>query len=332
MDRMDEPRPRATPVLMLALTLLFVACNERPHSDAAALESVADAGDVSPEAPPVVDITVDGHVQMRVGRDATPAGWTTFRLSNESSAVHFVLLEKLPEGKGIEDYRNEIAPIFQNLMDTFNGKPLSYPELGTTPPEWLGDIQYTGGPGLLSPGQRAAVTVDLEPGTYVLECYVKTADEVFHSVMGMVAELEVTEPASGASEPTSTLAVTIASGAGMEAPAEIAPGAHTVAVHFDDQTTYDHFLGHDVHLVRLDDATDLDALGAWMDWTRAGGLAEPAPATFLGGIQDLPAGRTGYVEVDLEPGRYAWIAEVPDPAGSNMLHAFTVPSELAAAD
>jgi hypothetical protein len=142
--------------------------------------------------------------------------------------------------------------------------------------------------------------------------------------MGMVTELVVMEEESRAREPKGTLSLTLSSVDGLDAPAEVRPGRHTVAVAFTDQTAYAHFLGHDVHLVRLDAGTDLDAVATWMDWTRTGGLAEPAPATFLGGIQDMPAGSTGYMDVLLEPGRYAWISEVPDPAGKGMVREFTV--------
>jgi hypothetical protein len=79
-----------------------------------------------------------------------------------------------------------------------------------------------------------------------------------------------------------------------------------------------------LHLVRLDDGTNMNALGAWMNWAAPGGLAGEAPATFLGGAQDMPGGSTTYLNVDLQAGQYAWIAEVPDPAGKSMLKTFTV--------
>jgi len=84
-------------------------------------------------------------------------------------------------------------------------------------------------------------------------------------------------------------------------------------------------LSHDVHLARLEDETDLDALGAWMDWSQPTGLDTPPPAVFLGGTHEMQAGETAYFTVTLEPGRYAWIAEVPNPASKNMLKSFTIP-------
>lgn len=324
--RLPGKRFSLSPALPLIFTFAFlvvvVGCGDSAGADESA--DAASAAAASDEAAPgVVDIVVDGHVEMRVSRTEVPAGWTTFRLRNESSAVHFVAIEKFPEGRGIDDFRRDVAPVFQNLMDTFNEKPLSFPEAGSTLPEWFGGVRFMGGPGLHSPGRTGAVTVQLEPGTYVLECYVKTEGEVFHSAMGMATELTVTAAASDAVEPEATMELTLSSETGIGMPDEVRAGQHVVAVHFEDQTAYDHFLGHDVHLVRLDDGTDEQALADWMDWTGSGDLAEPTPATFVAGIQDMPAGSTGYIHVELEPGDYAWVSEVPDPAGHDMLRRFS---------
>jgi len=61
-----------------------------------------------------------------------------------------------------------------------------------------------------------------------------------------------------------------------------------------------------------------------MDWTQPGGLQTPAPAVFLGGLQEMPAGSTGYLTVTLEPGRYAWIAEIPGTDANGFLKEFSV--------
>jgi hypothetical protein len=172
----------------------------------------------------------------------------------------------------------------------------------------------------------------LEPGTYLLECYVKT-DGIFHSynpnsdAYGMVHAITVTEETSEAAAPDPDIEITLSSERGIEVEGDVKPGDRTVAVHFADQTTHEHFLGHDVHLVRLEEDTDIEALATWMDWTQPTGLETPAPATFIGGLHEMPAGETGYFTATLAPGRYAWIAEVPHPAEKGMLKTFTVPSE-----
>lgn len=265
------------------------------------------------------------------GPDRIPSGWTTIRMANESGLAHFAVLERMPEGYGHAEQQEEIAPVFQEGMDLLNaGESEAALAVFETLPAWFGEIVFLGGPGLVSPGEVAQMTVDLEPGTYLLECYVKT-NGVFHSynrtpgATGMVHEITVTDEASGAPKPEPTIELSISSTDGIKGVRDLRPGSHTVAVHFDDQIVHEHFLGHDVHLVRLEDDTDLDALAAWMNWTRPTGLETPAPVRFLGGTHEMPTGETGYFDVVLRPGRYAWIGEVPDPGDKGMFEIFEVP-------
>jgi hypothetical protein len=262
--------------------------------------------------------------------DTVAAGWTSFRFRNESAMTHFALIERLPDGIGIERQQGEVAPMFQEGMNALAaGDPDAAMEAFGTLPEWFGHIVFVGGPGVLAPGRTAESTVYLEAGTYLIECYVKT-DGVFHSynpnpaTYGMVHEFIVTGAPTDTTAPEAELQLTLSSERGIEMAGNPTLGEHVVAVQFEDQTVHENFVGHDVHLARLTDTTDIDAVATWMDWTRPGGLETPAPVEFVGGINEMPAGSTGYVTVRLEPGRYAWIAEVPDPAGKGMLAVFTV--------
>lgn len=308
------------PKLPLALVAVLLApgCGgERP-----AATRVSDAN--------VVEITaVERTFQAP---DSAPAGWITFRFRNASTLTHFAVVERMPDGIGIAEQQEQAAPVFQAGMDLLAaGKSddamAKFGEL----PAWFGDVVFLGGAGLTAPGHVSEATVHLEPGTYLLECYVKT-DGVFHSfnpdtsAYGMVHQLTVTGPASSMPEPQADLTLTLSGQRGIEVSGDPVVGAQTVAVHFEDQTTYSNFGGHDVHLVRLAGDTDLQQLVTWMDWTQPGGLQTPAPAQFLGGLNEMPAGSTGYLTVTLEPGRYAWIAEVPHADANGMLLAFSVPA------
>lgn len=310
-----------------------------------------DTGSDAEAEPHVVELTA---VELKLeGPNSTPAGWTTIRLVNQSDLVHFAWLGRYPDGRGVADHQADVAPIYQEGMDLLNAGDTEaalakFSEL----PEWAGDVVAIGGPGFVSPGHSTEVTTYLEPGTYLVECYVKTGG-IFHSVnpdpdaYGMVHELTVTpteastDVEAGAGPPPidPTIAVSISSEGGIVVGARDAgtvsdpPGAdeptvsagdHLVAVEFLDQTSHENYLGHDVHVARIGEDTDLVRLGAWMDWRAAEGLETPAPAEFVGGIHDLPAGATGYFSVTLEPGVYAWIAEVPDPSSKGMLQTFTV--------
>jgi hypothetical protein len=302
--------------------LVLLACT--PEQEAANLDSAE-----SPVASNVVEITAIG-LQFQGPTEVAP-GWTTFRFRNQSGLTHFAVLERVPEGIGVAEQQAEVAPVFQegmNLLATGN-VDAAMAAFGRLP-EWFSSIVFYGGPGLLAPNQEAEATVNLEPGTYLIECYVKT-DGVFHSYnptpgqAAMVHQLTVSGEPSQAAPPAPSVRIVVSSGRGFEVAGQPVAGSNTVEVRFEDQMVYPNFVGHDLHLARVD-AAALDELNAWMDWTQPGGLETNAPATFLGGVNEMPAGSTTYFTVDLEPGSYAWVAEVPDPAGKGMLQAFTVPA------
>lgn len=263
------------------------------------------------------------------GPESVASGWVTFVFHNQSSMTHFAVVEKLPDGVGRDEMR-AAGKVFQDGMDLINAgdAEAGMERLGDLP-AWGRQVVYSGGPGLLGPGRTARTTVFLKPGHYMIECYVKT-DGRFHSYNPdpsqpvMEHELTVTEADGGAPEPSASVDITLSSEHGIEAAESFPAGPQTVAVHFADQTVYGNFLGHDLHLVKLDKDGDAAAVAAWMNWLTPDGLNTPAPAEFLGGTQDAPAGATVYFDVDLAPGRYAWVSEVPDPASHDLLKTFTV--------
>ncbi|MFW6175563.1 MAG: hypothetical protein ACOC7L_01945 [Acidobacteriota bacterium] len=320
---------RSVIVAVLALGLFTTGCDDTlttPDGDHQADRSQRRAG------PNVVNVTAK-HQAFETSQQEIARGWTTFRFKNRSHAPHFMIIEKMPEVNGdqktVEDSKAEVVPVFQNIMDDINGQAPSFPDAGFTLPDWFDQVVFLGGPGLTSPGETSETRVHLEPGTYVIECYVKTEDGVFHSTNGMIEGLVVNERSNAASEPAGASArVTVSSTDGIQVDGDVGrPGVHTFEVHFDDQTAYSHFLGHDVHLVRLEDGVGMEKLETWMNWVVPGGLAGHVPegATFLGGVQDMPAGSTAYMTARLTPGDYAWIAEVPDPSAEGMLVTFSVP-------
>lgn len=299
---------------MLVGLLIAAACSPASQdADAGGSEDAAVRN--------VVDIVATNHTFD--APDEIPSGWTTFRFENNTAETHFALIDLLPEGRTAEDSAQEVAPVFQDAMDLINaGDPdAGFAEFENLP-EWSADIVYMGGPGFVAPGGTVETTVNLEPGTYAIECYVKTEDGVFHTTHGMITGLTVTEESSDAEEPDADVEVTVSSEDGFTIDGDLQSGEQTIAVHFEDQTVHGNVLGHDVHLARVDDTTDLDELAAWMNWI--GGLEGDPPAEFVGGAHDMPAGNTAYFTVDLSPGEYVFIAEVDEPAEKNMLQPVTV--------
>lgn len=235
-----------------------------------------------------------------------PAGWTTFELENQGSQEHFMVLWRLPEGKTIEDMETEVMPAFDNTayMAGEIDRAQYIEQIVGNIPEWYGGVVAGGGVGIVSPGNRSEATVKLEPGNYVMECYVRTPEGQFHSQIGMIHALTVTDEMTGATPPEYDLDLTLTNYE-VQVEGELTAGRHTARVnHVDDP---EGFVKHDVHLVRLPEGSGIGDVVPWFDWVDA--FMSPAPATFLGGSEDQPAGSTSYFTFELEPGSYAWISE-----------------------
>lgn len=341
---------RTTRSAALVVAALALGCSDGPPTPD--LEATEAAGGVAVGPASALEVTAthrgDEHL-FTLSTAQVPSGWTTIRFTNASPSDHFVLMYRAPQeavdaaaGAGqslLEHWYESITVPFQEEFDPYVAGDITYEAflenlvgaISASGP-WFFDpgAPPVGGPGLTAAGQTSQTTVLLEPGTYVLECYVKDGDEQFHSYDGMLEVLTVTEAESGAPEPEATAEVELSSTAGLEIPADVRPGEQTIAIRFLDQSTYEHLQGHNAHLVQLasTDPALLEALAGWMDWRAVGSLAVRAPegAEFVGGTMEMGAGGTAYYTVNLRPGTYAWIAEVPDPAAKGMLKTFTVPA------
>jgi len=260
-------------------------------------------------------------------RDTIPSGWNTFRYKNQSSQTHFFLVEKYPDGKTLEDVKTYVIPVFYSGMKLINeGKPeRGFAEFGKLP-EWYNKIESFGGSALISPSHTSETTIKLDPGYYILECYIKTSDGIFHSTMGMTKALVVSDQNSGNKEPNADIAIDISSKEGIVFNNHITSGTHTFSVYFKDQIVHENYVGHDINLVKLNKTDDIKALNPWMNWADPKGLIEPAPkgVTFLGGVNDMAAGNKGYFTVNLELGQYALISEVPNALSKNLLKTFVI--------
>ena len=260
--------------------------------------------------------------------DTIPSGWNTFRYKNASTQTHFFLIDKYPDGITMQNVIDEVGPPFDNGMKLLNeGKTEEgFAEFGKLP-TWFMEMKNLGGSGLISPRLVSETTVQLDPGYYIIECYVKMSNGVFHTSMGMAKVVIVSEANSGNIEPKADAEITISSTDGITFNDTISKGEHCFSVFYKDQIAHENFIGHDINLAKLEENANLDELNDWMDWSNPKGLIEPAPTgvTFLGGVNNMSEGQKGYFTVNLEPGRYILISEVPNPASKNMLKTFVVP-------
>ena len=308
--------PNLLLVFISILLIIFYSCKKESKQE----------NNVQTEAQTDNSIVVITQAMDFQTLDTISSGWNTFKWSNNSPEVHLFLLDKYPAGKEVSD-AIKLAADFQKGMDLINqGKPdEANVEFGKLP-QWFGEIVFSGGSGLLSPQETSITTLHLKPGYYVMECYVKMANGVFHTVMGMAKGIVVTDENSGNSAPQASINIVVSSENGITYDNTIKSGEQVLSVTFKDQIVHEHFLGHDVNLVKLNENANFEELESWMNWATPTGLRTPSPEgiTFLGGVNDSPAGSVGYFKVTLTPGDYAFISEVPNASSKKMLKTFTV--------
>ncbi len=294
-----------------------------------ALASCSPTDDgVQAPAENVLSLDVDGL--SFVGADTVNSGWTTVRINNDGGMTHFGLVYRLPEGVTAEMVDEEIVhPIQASLTARLAGDDAEADRLLAAMPEWLGELVWMGGPGLIADGITGEATMYLEPGNYIVECYVKS-NGMQHNFnpepgqFGMVHPFTVSSEDGGMAEPEANVTLELTnSGIGIVEGA-FRPGANSVRTEFTQQQLYNNFVGHDAHVFRIDESTDVDAAARWPDFFPVDGQQTPAPARFVGGIHDMPQGATGYFTLDLEPGEYGITAEIPDAAAKGFLARFAV--------
>ena len=266
--------------------------------------------------------------------DEIPSGWTTFEYTNGTALPHFFLLVKVPDGITLDQYSTELTIPFNEWLWELIDDPNAAPDF----PDWFFVSSNSGGSGIIDPGQTAVTSINLPPGNYFMECYIKMPGNhldkpggVFHSfpvngTTGMVKQLTVTTEKTKEKEPKPDITIDVTP-TGYVLDKEITrPGLHTFAVQYEAGPA-------DVHLVRLNETTkeDLLNLNSWMYWMNNlgapnEGMMAPAPAgfSFLGGAQELSTGGTTYFQALLKPGKYALIAEWPDSMASGYYHKFEV--------
>ncbi|GAA4809623.1 hypothetical protein [Litoribaculum gwangyangense] len=307
-------------LLTIICSTLFFSCKSDKKT-----ETTFEYEEVIEEKPNYIEITTKSMEFF--APDTIPSGWNTFKYNNQSNETHFFLLDKYPAGKTVENAITDIAPVFEEGMDLINeGKPEEgFAAFGKLP-AWFGEIVFSGGSGLIAPKHTAITTVNLKPGYYIMECYVKMPNGKFHTLMGMAKPLVVTEQDSGNEPPSPTVNIILSGEDGITYDKGITKGKQIFSVFVKDQKPHENFIWHDINLVKLSESASEEALEKWMDWSDPKGLITPVPSgvTFLGGVNDMPAGSKGYFYANLEPGKYAFISEVPNSKEKRLFKIFEV--------
>lgn len=306
----------------ISLLLLVVSCKS-DKKDNGHFE-YEKAKEVIKEKPDYIEITtLSMEFQMP---DTITSGWNTFKYVNKANETHFFRFLKLPDSTTIDNYKKEVDPVFEEGMDLINaGKAQEGFNAFAKLPKWFSKTVPYGGSGLIAPKNETMVTLNLDSGNYIVECYVKMPNGKFHSTMGMIKAVTVSEEKSDKEPPKETLTINLST-EGIVMLDSINAGKHIIKIMVQNQKLHENYALTDLHLAKLHAKANLDSLQKWMVWYDPKGFITPVPngATFMGGFNDAIKGNVGYFHTELNPGNYAFISEVPNASEKGMLKTFTI--------
>jgi uncharacterized cupredoxin-like copper-binding protein len=281
----------ARPLPLLAAAVILGGCL-RPM-----VGSVSPAPAQAPaSSPPVIDIMASDYAFD--APDMLPAGLVTVRLMNHGQEPHHAQLLRLNDGVTLDEFTSAL----QAEGDAA-----------------LGMVTVAGGPGALDPHKTTEVTLDLAPGTYVLACFIASPDGVPHLAKGMLKPFTVASaPADASAAPQVNGTLTLRDFT-FDIPDTIPAGKVTYKVVNQGPQP------HELNILKLAPGKTTQDVLAWM-----ADPSTPPPFEAVGGMNGLGAAVDGYMTVDLQPGSYVAICNIPDPGSGwphsrlGMIRTFTV--------
>lgn len=214
--------------------------------------------------------------------DSIPAGWVKVTLSNSGKEPHHAQIARLNDGVTLQDFEAAMKQGEQALMQK---------------------ITLEGGPAAIAPGGHAEVILNLRPGQYALLCFLPSPDGTPHLAKGMIKPFNVAEASGKTSEPPTTQGTITLRDFSFEMPDTISAGMTNLKVVNEGEQP------HEIAILQLAEGkTGEDAIAF---------MSKPSgqpPFVPVGGMQGLnPKGGSGILSLDLKPGKYFAICQIPDP-------------------
>jgi hypothetical protein len=258
--------------------LLVVACRSQDQRPALS-DTGGTAGPATATAAPNV-VTVHARDYAFDAPEQIPAGMTTFRLVNDGSTFHHMVIVRLDSGKALADVQQALRT-------------------PGPPPRWA---VFVGGPDAPDPRGEANATVDLPAGNYALLCFVDVPGGVPHFAKGMTRALTVT-PSSGphAAAPVADEVITLRDYRFDLSKEPLSAGRHT----FEVRTAATQ--AHELELIQLAPGRAGKDVLAWISKMQG-----PPPGHGIGGTAPSAPGVPVYFTADLTPGEYLLICFLPD--------------------
>lgn len=214
------------------------------------------------------------------------AGWVQVNLENVGKEDHQAQLARLNDG---------VTP--QQLQEATAGDP--------TGEKALALVTLAGGVNAIPAGSKQTSVTELEPGNYLMMCFLPTPDgKSTHVAEGMAAPFAVTGTAGEGNEPAYDAQIE-AKDFTFDIP-DMKSGEQTVEFKNNGPSP------HEATLYKVADGkTAADVQKFLGDPASASG---PPPFAAAGGASAIGPGKSTYPTWDLEPGTYALTCFVPDKA------------------
>lgn len=252
-------------------------------SAAAVLSACADDG----PQPSVAAITISmSDFEIDVP-DVVPAGLVQIHGLNDGEYIHQAVVAELPIGVSAADYVDEM------LAD---------------PAQALTEADFRGGVQLVRPDDEQTVTVELEPGRYVVLCNLP-GPEVGSSHLAHDMWAEFIVEGTGSNRASQIDAV------GRNGTIELIDFAFDLPETIQSGNTYQVVNTgtqvHEIGMAELADGATRDDVIAYFTGQAPEGAA--APFTDLSGVGFLSPGKAQTLAIDDPPGRYVFICYILDP-------------------
>jgi uncharacterized cupredoxin-like copper-binding protein len=248
-------------VASIAALLLLGACAEKKDA------SVSPGGNT--EAAAQENVVEIGLTEYAFGMpEQIEGGMVTLEISNQGEMVHEMAFGKIEGDHDMADVQKALKSGSQ--------------------PKWFSDI---GGIPLVDPGMTVSLTRELEPGRYILMCFLPVPGSGKPHVMeGMVHIFD----AVGTSEATAPQvdATVVATDKGFDVPS-IEAGDQTL------ELVNEGTKAHEFAIYSLNEGMTEKDIGKWFE----SGFETPKPALFPGGMQSIEPGTTVWIEMTFESGR-----------------------------
>ncbi len=165
-------------------------------------------------------------------------------------------------------------------------------------------VTLVGGPGIVAPGGRQRVSLDLGPGRYLLACFVESPDGTPHLAKGMIRFFRVTGTVGRSGRLRSAGGIVLNDFSITLPQGFTGRGIYRV-VNRGAQP-------HEIVLLRLVPGKTMQDVQAFL--SQQGPPSGPPPFIPAGGGQGISRRQVNYVHLNLAPGNYVALCFIPDPA------------------